>query len=155
MKFTASLAVLSTAFVSAVLAQTGSFEDFSQCASYPTQMALSYFKLSPFPMCINKTYTLTATGYASEPIVNGATLAVTGRYLGRLVYTDKKTFEELLAPSGQSIPIPAGPVTLDLSLLLKPNRPPNVLFHFQFVATNGDGALLFCQAAGLSATNCP
>ncbi|KAG0373838.1 hypothetical protein BGX24_011177 [Mortierella sp. AD032] len=106
-------------------------------------------------MCINKTYTLTAIGNALKPINVGAKLAVTGRFLGRLVYTDNKSLEEVLAPSGQSLPIPAGPVALNLTLLLKPNRPPNMSIAFQFYASNGDGGNLFCQSASLSAVICP
>ncbi|KAK3824292.1 MAG: hypothetical protein J3R72DRAFT_17596 [Linnemannia gamsii] len=155
MKFTASLAVLATAIVSAVSAQTGSFASFSTCATYPTRLTLNSFTLSPFPMCINKTYTLTAIGNVLDPIIGGAKLAITGRYLGRLVYTDNKSLEEVLAPSGQTLPIPAGPVALNLTILLKPNRPPNIVFAFQFYATNGDGGVLFCQSASLNGVVCP
>ncbi|KAF9120719.1 hypothetical protein BGW39_011139 [Mortierella sp. 14UC] len=152
MKIAASIAVLATAVLSFVSAQTGPV-DLANCATGPTQLTATSFSITPVPMCITKPYCITATGTLSTEIKNvdeyNATFAVTGRYLGRLIYTDNKNLCDLLAESGQPCPIPAGPVTLKICNNLKQNLPPNIGYAFQFNSVNTDGGVIFCGSGEL------
>ncbi|KAF9122432.1 hypothetical protein BGW39_009735 [Mortierella sp. 14UC] len=146
MKFIAALVALVA--VSAVNAQSPSF---TNCATTPTQMTVSGFSVAPYPLCINKNVCATVSGVLSTPIVAGAKLAITGRYLGRLVYTDNQDLCTVLG----GCPVPVTTTTVTACVLVKPNAPPNVGVSLQIVATNGDGGLLFCQSAVVTAVTCP
>ncbi|KAF9132450.1 hypothetical protein BG015_003704 [Linnemannia schmuckeri] len=168
MKFTTALAVLATAVISAVSAQTGTYTDLSNCPNAgPTGYAATNVTISPSPLCISKPFCLTATGILSTPITEGAEYVITGRWLGRVLYTDVHDLCSLLAANGQSCDVPAGPFNLKLCVDLKPHYPNGWVFDFQFHANNGDGNLLFCQSTpnypnienpqlvGLKGINCP
>ncbi|OAQ22937.1 hypothetical protein K457DRAFT_25588 [Linnemannia elongata AG-77] len=154
MKLIATTAALATAaaIVSAELPHPG---NFSSCASGPTQLALDSFTLSPSPMCIGKEFCYTATGTLNTAIVEGGTLSIMGRFLGRLIYTDNADLCDALAAGGhKDCAIPAGPVTLKMCRILRPNFPPNWKTSFQVAAVSGDGGTLFCQAETNYAVQC-
>ncbi|KAF9907173.1 hypothetical protein EC991_011236 [Linnemannia zychae] len=142
MKFITTLAALATATICSVSAQ---YTDFANGATGPVQFTATNYAINPYPLCINKPFCLTATGTVSNDIVEGATYTVTGRYIGRLVYSDSHDLCPLLAASGTPCPIPAGAFNLNICVPVKPNLPPNISFHFQFAAVNGDGGSLFVQ----------
>ncbi|KAF8946802.1 hypothetical protein BGZ47_011388 [Haplosporangium gracile] len=142
MKFTAAFAALAVVALSSVSAQ---YTKLVNGTAYPTQYQTTGYSISPSPLCITKPFCLTATGTLSAPIVEGANYAITGRYLGRTIYTDKHDLCPLLASSGQACPIPAGPYNLNLCVNVKPNLPPKINYEYQFLATNGNGGTLFSQ----------
>ncbi|KAF9318549.1 hypothetical protein BGZ91_005142 [Linnemannia elongata] len=146
MKFNTAITALATAAaVASALPPPG---NFSICASGPTQLALTSFTLSPSPMCIGKEFCYTATGNLSTSIIDDATLSITGRWYGRLVYTDNANLCDALAAGGhKGCPISAGLVTLKICRKLKLNLPPNIGMVFQANAVNGDGISIFCQTA--------
>ncbi|KAG9068569.1 hypothetical protein KI688_010844 [Linnemannia hyalina] len=153
MKFIAALATLVLAAVAS--GQTTMPTPFD-CSTGPTQIAITSFNLVPYPLCINEMVCATGTGTLSTPVIEGATLAITGRYLGRLVYTDNHDLCELLASQGFQCPMPTTMTSITACVLVKPNAPPNIGVALQVVAVNGDGGVLFCQAAnGVIATTCP
>ncbi|KAF9104955.1 hypothetical protein BGX29_000929, partial [Mortierella sp. GBA35] len=84
MKFLAALAAL----VVAAVANAQTMPPVTNCATTPTQITITSFTLTPYPLCINQQVCATGTGTLSTPVVQGAKLAITGRYLGRIVYTD-------------------------------------------------------------------
>ncbi|KAG0274657.1 hypothetical protein BGZ95_009572 [Linnemannia exigua] len=96
----------------------------------------------------------TGTGSLSTPVIQGAKLAITGRYLGRLVYTDNQDLCALMSAQGHPCPIPTTMTAITACVLVKPNAPPNVGVALQVIATNGDGGVLFCQAATVTAKVC-
>ncbi|KAK5808531.1 hypothetical protein F5H01DRAFT_352274 [Linnemannia elongata] len=145
MKFIATIAALATAatVASVELPPPG---NFSSCDSYPKQLALTTFTLSPSPMCVGKQACYTATGTLNTGIVDGATLRISGRYLGRLFYNDNANLcDALIAGGHKNCTIPAGPVTLRICRNVRPNLVPNIRILFQVEAVNGDGGNLFCQ----------
>ncbi|KAF9271879.1 hypothetical protein BGZ88_005503 [Linnemannia elongata] len=154
MKFLTAITALATsAAVASAFPPPG---NFSNCASGPTQLALTNFTLSPSYLCIGKEFCYTATGTLNTGIINGATLSITGRYLGRLFYTDHDAnLCDALAVGGhKDCAIPAGPVTLKICRKLKPNMPPNIGTVFQANAVNGDGNIIFCQTASNYGVQC-
>ncbi|KAG0344626.1 hypothetical protein BG004_004298, partial [Podila humilis] len=95
------------------------------CVTYPTLQDVSAFVLTP-DWCLNKPITVTSTGPVSADIVKGATIGIQGRYLGRLVYADKKDLCEVLAAAGTPCPLSAaGLNSLSFDIGLKPNLAPN------------------------------
>ncbi|KAF9094824.1 hypothetical protein BGX23_001539 [Mortierella sp. AD031] len=160
MQFTSSfVAVAALAFtaLSAVSAQSGTYTKFTDCAPQSSELALSSLSLSPSPMCLGEDYCLTATGTLSAPIVKGATLGVWGKYLNRIVYTDKVDLCDVLAANGQNCPISADTTSLKICLKLKPTFWENVTTQFDFIATNADDKTIFCQRAldrGLEGATC-
>ncbi|KAF9923380.1 hypothetical protein FBU30_006562 [Linnemannia zychae] len=150
MKFIAAFAALLAA--SAVNAQS---PPFTSCATTPTQMTVTGFTLNPYPLCINKPVCATVTGSLNTPIIDGAKIAITGRYLGRLVYTDNQDLCPILAASGLPCPVATTATTVTACVLVKPSAPPNVGVSLQILATNGDGGVIFCQTATVTAVNCP
>ncbi|KAK3844093.1 MAG: hypothetical protein J3R72DRAFT_473367 [Linnemannia gamsii] len=152
MKFIAALVALFA--VSAVNAVS---PPFTSCATAPTQMTVTAFSVAPYPLCINQNVCATVAGTLSTPITAGAKLAITGRYLGRLVYTDNQDLCTVLggSPGGVTCPVPITTTTVTACVLVKPNAPPNVGVALTILATNGDGGLLFCQTATVTAINCP
>ncbi|KAF9095064.1 hypothetical protein BGX23_001143 [Mortierella sp. AD031] len=150
MKFIAALVALFA--VSAVNAQSPAF---TSCATTPTQMTVSSFAVAPYPLCINQSVCAQVGGTLSAPIVAGAKLAITGRYLGRIVYTDNHDLCTVLATTGLTCPVPTTVTAVNACVLVKPNAPPNIGVALQILATNGDGGILFCQTATVQAINCP
>ncbi|KAF8933399.1 hypothetical protein BGZ47_010882 [Haplosporangium gracile] len=149
MKFIAAFVALVAASV--VNAQSPAF---TNCAAAP-QMAVTGFTVSPYPLCINKQVCATVTGTSTTPIDGDATLAVTGRYLGRLVYTDNQDLCTVLGASGHPCPVPITTNQVTACILVKPNAPPNIGVALTITATNGDGGVIFCQTATVTAVTCP
>jgi hypothetical protein len=120
MKFIAAfVALVSASVVSAVS------PPFTNCAAAP-QMTVTGFSVDPYPLCINKPVCATVTGTSTTPIDGDATLAITGRYLGRLVYTDNQDLCAVLGASGHPCPVPVTTNQVTACVLVKPNAPPNV-----------------------------
>ncbi|KAF9905838.1 hypothetical protein EC991_001243 [Linnemannia zychae] len=129
---------------------------FTNCAMFtPTQLAIQYFSVTPYPLCINKDVTFSIMGTLSAPLDQGSYLTMEGRYLGRLVYTDTQSLCTLLIWSGRPCPVPITANFFDLSLLVKPNAPPNVAVELTVTARNAAQNLIFCQKATVTAVFCP
>ncbi|KAG0293200.1 hypothetical protein BGZ97_005393 [Linnemannia gamsii] len=147
MKFTTAVTILATAVISAVSAQDGVYTTFKDCSTgSPTDFTATSVSISPSPLCISKPFCLTASGTLTAPITQGASYVITGRWLGRVVYTETHDLCTLLAANGQNCDVPAGPFTLNLCVDVKANYPAGWVFDFQFHAINGNNELLFCQA---------
>ncbi|KAG0294444.1 hypothetical protein BGZ97_005087, partial [Linnemannia gamsii] len=146
MTFTATLIAITTVALSMVSAQTEPYRNLTNPFTTPTQYGTFSVTLSPSTPCINQAFCLNLTGCLSTPIIQGAKYSITGRWLGRLVYTDNSDLCEILAAVGTPCPIPAGTTNLTICRPLKPNTPPNMPIYWQFVATNGDGGLITAQA---------
>ncbi|KAF9902289.1 hypothetical protein EC991_005056 [Linnemannia zychae] len=162
MQFTSTLFTIACAVValSTATAQSiDSYTKFTDCAVNSSELSIQSLSLSPSPMCLGQDYCLAATGTLSEPIVKGARLGVWGKYLNRIVYTDKVDLCDVLAANGQSCPIAATTdvTSLKICLKLKPNFWEGVTTQFDFIATNADDKTIFCQRAldrGLQGANC-
>ncbi|KAF9129697.1 hypothetical protein BGW39_003887 [Mortierella sp. 14UC] len=154
MKFATAIAVLATFAVSSASAQ---FTNLTTSTSNPVKYDGANYAISPFPMCVGKPFCLTSTGTLLSPIVEGAKYSITGRYLGRLLYTDNHDLCSLLAASGTPCPVAAGAFNFNLCVPLKNNFPPNVGLMFQYLATNGNGDLLIGQktTSNMLAVVCP
>ncbi|OAQ27819.1 hypothetical protein K457DRAFT_20824 [Linnemannia elongata AG-77] len=128
MKFIATITALTTAAaVTSAEFQMPPPSNFSSCASGPTQLALTSFTVSPSPMCIGEESCYTASGTLNTGIIDGARLSVTGRWLGRLVYTNSANLCDVIAAGDhKGCPIPAGPVTLKICRKMMPGHPPPV-----------------------------
>ncbi|KAG0347594.1 hypothetical protein BC939DRAFT_440557 [Gamsiella multidivaricata] len=141
MRFTAIAALLLAAVASA------QSPPFSNCAPGATDMTVTSFSLSPDPPCVDQTYCSNVTGTLNTPIIDGAKLAITGRYGGRVIYTDNHDLCTLLAASGHPCPVSVTTTSLSLCVLLKPNSPLNYPMALTIQANNGNGNVLFCQVA--------
>ncbi|KAF9546550.1 hypothetical protein EC957_009627 [Mortierella hygrophila] len=148
MKFIAAVAAILVAAVA------NAQVPFTNCATGPTQIAIDNFSISPYPLCINQNVCAEGTGTLSTPVIEGATLSITGRYLGRLVYTDNHDLCALMATQGQPCPILTNVNSIKSCVNVKPSAPPNIAVALQVSAINGDGGTLFCQAATVTAKTC-
>ncbi|KAF9975555.1 hypothetical protein BGZ73_000767 [Actinomortierella ambigua] len=154
MKFFAALAALVVAGTAVVVGQT--MPTPYNCATGPTQISITSFTLSPYPLCIGQNVCATGTGTLSTPVIEGAKLNIIGKYLNRIVYTDSHNLCTLMAAQGIPCPIPTSLTSITSCVLVKPNAPANIPVVLTVTAYNGDGNMLFCQAAnGVIAKNCP
>ncbi|KAF9143882.1 hypothetical protein BGX30_014470 [Mortierella sp. GBA39] len=128
---------------------------FTNCATSSTQLDIETFGVAPYPLCVNKNICLTSTGTLTTPIIAGSTLVITGRYLGKLVYSDSHDFCTLLGAQGFPCPIPVTAHALTACVLVKPECPVNVALAMTFETTNGDNGKIYCQKGTMTATYCP
>ncbi|KAG0055945.1 hypothetical protein BGZ83_006870 [Gryganskiella cystojenkinii] len=149
MKFIAALAALCVAAVAQAQVP------FTNCASGATDITITAFSIAPYPLCVNQNVCATGTGTLSTPVVDGATLSIVGRYLNKIVYTDNQNLCTLMAAQGHPCPIPTTLTSITACVLVKPGAPVNIPVNLQVLATNGNGHTLFCQAATVTAQNCP
>ncbi|KAG9324917.1 hypothetical protein KVV02_008479 [Mortierella alpina] len=118
--------------------------NYTNCATSPTQFHMTSVTWSPSPACIGKNLCAVGTGTLDVPIIQGAKLSLSGKYLGRVVYTDNQDLCAVLAAQGTPCPVAAGAAVLKGCVKIKESAPPNVGCAFTTLATNGDGGLLFC-----------
>ncbi|KAG0218008.1 hypothetical protein BGX33_008869 [Mortierella sp. NVP41] len=97
---------------------------------------------------------MSGAGTLSTPVIQGAKLAVTGKYLGQVVFTDNQDFCTLLGNLRHPCPIPITANSLDACSLVKASFPVNIGVKMQFLATNGDAGVIFCQTATLVGNPC-
>ncbi|KAF8949191.1 hypothetical protein BGZ52_006049, partial [Haplosporangium bisporale] len=71
--------------------------------------------------CRGKHYTVIATGPVIQDIIAPAKLSISGKYLGRVIYSDNLDLCALLAAAGTPCPIAAGTAALTFDVLLKPS----------------------------------
>lgn len=97
--------------------------EYTNCATTPTQFQMTSANWSPSPACIGKELCAVGTGILDKPIVQGAKLALTGRYLNRLVYTDNHDLCAILAAQDTPCPVAAGAAVLKGCVKIKENAP--------------------------------
>ncbi|KAG9323324.1 hypothetical protein KVV02_004532 [Mortierella alpina] len=148
MKFFATIAAL-------VVAAVANAQTFTNCAAGPTDLTINAFSVSPYPLCIGQNVCATGTGSLSTPVIAPAKLAITGKYLGRIVYTDNHDLCALTGSQGYPCPIPVTMTSITVCVLVKPSAPANIPVQLTVLATNGNNHVLFCQAATVTAQNCP
>ncbi|KAF9190708.1 hypothetical protein BGZ50_009849 [Haplosporangium sp. Z 11] len=120
MKFFTAIAALVVAAVAS--AQTPS-PPFSNCATGATDMTVTGLTLNPYPLCVGKPVCATVTGTLSAPVTSPASLAITGKYLGRVVYTDNVDLCTVLAASGYPCPVATTVTSVTACVLVKANAP--------------------------------
>ncbi|KAG0365869.1 hypothetical protein BC939DRAFT_490711 [Gamsiella multidivaricata] len=150
MKFFAAIAAL----VVAAVANAQTQPTWSNCATGSTDLTITTFSVTPYPLCIGQNVCASGTGTLSTPVVAGAKLAITGRYGGRVVYTDNQDLCSLTGGQGHPCPIPITVTSITVCLLVKTTAPANVPVALTVLATNGNGNVLFCQAATVTAKVC-
>ncbi|KAF9961143.1 hypothetical protein BGZ72_004647 [Mortierella alpina] len=146
MKFITSIAALFVATVAK--AQV----DFANCATGPTDIVIDTFKIAPYPLCVGKEVCATGTGVLSTPVIAGAKLSISGKYLGRVVYTDNHDLCTLMAAQGHPCPIPTTLTSITACVPVKSTAPANIPVQLTVLATNGNNHVLFCQSATVTAT---
>ncbi|KAF9391060.1 hypothetical protein CPB97_007679, partial [Podila verticillata] len=109
-------------------------------------MTVTSFSVTPYPLCINKNMCITATGTLNTPVIAPTKLAILGKYLGRIVYTDNQDFCAILSSAGTPCPVPINLTSLTLCVLVKPSFPSDIPIQMTFQTVNGNGHILFCQA---------
>ncbi|KAF8937788.1 hypothetical protein EDD21DRAFT_383005 [Dissophora ornata] len=149
MKFFAAIAALVVATVANALSPA-----FTNCATGTTDMTVTGFTLSPYPLCIGAQVCATITGTLSAPVTSGGAISIQGKYLGRVVYTDSQDLCTVLAASGYTCPLPVTTTTVTACVLVKTTAPANVPVVLNIQATNGDGNVLFSECATVTATTC-
>ncbi|KAG0029327.1 hypothetical protein BGZ81_003908 [Podila clonocystis] len=150
MKFFAAIATL--AFTVLVKAQMPPVTD---CAPSGTaDLTITSFTLSPYPLCIGQNVCASGTGVLSTPVIAPAKLAISGKYLGRVVYTDNHDLCAITAAAGQPCPIPITVTSITACVLVKPSAPANINVQLTVQANNGNNHILFCQAATVIAQIC-
>ncbi|KAG0011534.1 hypothetical protein BGZ81_002120 [Podila clonocystis] len=155
MKFFSAIAAFAVvAITQAQVYKPPTYPLSESCASYPTQQNVTSFTMTPGDYCIGRPYTVTTTGPLHADVIEGATVTLFGRWLGRLVYTDNQDLCKLLAAAGTPCPIAKTATSLSFDLLAKKNIPPNVVFTYQFQVVNGDGGTIFCRATAIAGKNC-
>ncbi|KAG0234081.1 hypothetical protein BGW42_006947 [Actinomortierella wolfii] len=153
MKFCAIIATL----FAAVIASAQDVPSFIHCTGLGNvvpQLTIEQFIIAPYPLCIGQSVCTTGKGQLSTPVIEGAQLSITGKFLGRIVYTDNYDLCTLMAGQGHPCPIPTTLTSLTSCINVKPNAPAGINVKLEVMATNGDGNLLFCQEANVIAKNC-
>ncbi|KAG0347474.1 hypothetical protein BGZ54_004909, partial [Gamsiella multidivaricata] len=117
MRFTAIAALLLAAVASA------QSPIFSNYAIGFTEMTVASIVLAPYPLCVNKNVCITVIGTLSTSIVTGARLSISGKYGGRVVYTDNQDLCNLLYVQGHPCPVPITVTSLTVCVLVKPTAP--------------------------------
>ncbi|KAG0019914.1 hypothetical protein BGZ82_011747 [Podila clonocystis] len=124
------------------------------CAAGVTDQNVTAFTLTPSDYCIGKTYTVTTTGPLALDIILGAKFALTGRYLGRIIYVDNKDLCALLAAAGTPCPVAKTADALSFALTIKPSLPFNWPVQYTYLATNGNNHVIFCRATTIIGKKC-
>ncbi|KAF9278389.1 hypothetical protein BGZ68_008604 [Mortierella alpina] len=96
------------------------------CATGLTDIVISNFTLSPYPLCVGQNVCATGTGTLLTPVIAPAKLAITGKYLGRIVYTDNHDLCALMDSQGHPCPIPVTLTSITACIQVKPSAPANV-----------------------------
>ncbi|KFH73740.1 hypothetical protein MVEG_00954 [Podila verticillata NRRL 6337] len=128
---------------------------WSSCATAgTTDMTVSAFSVAPYPLCINQNVCATVTGTLLTDVIAPAKLAISGKFLGRVVYTDNQDLCAILDAAGHPCPLPMSTPSITACVLVKPSAPANVNVQLTVQATNGNNRILFCQAATVTASTC-
>ncbi|KAF9915287.1 hypothetical protein BX616_006500 [Lobosporangium transversale] len=93
-------------------------------------------------------------GRLRHPVTQGAKLNVVGKFLNRIVYTDAHDLCTLLAAQGHPCPVPVTLTSITACIKVKDSAPAGITVALQVSATNGNGHVLFCQAANAIAQKC-
>ncbi|KAG0337663.1 hypothetical protein BG004_007557 [Podila humilis] len=148
MKFTAVAALLLAAVA------TAQQPTWTNCATGPTDMTVSAFSVAPYPLCVNQNVCATVVGTLSTAVIAPAKLSISGKYLGRVVYTDNQDLCAILSAAGHPCPLPITTTTITACVLVKPTAPTGINVQLTVTATNGNNNVLFCQGATVTANNC-
>ncbi|KAI9234905.1 MAG: hypothetical protein BYD32DRAFT_453622 [Podila humilis] len=151
MKF---LAVITTVIATAAALDYPVFPFVWKSCATPgtTDQTVTNFTLKQ-SFCPGKNYTVIVTGPVTGDIVAPSKLWISGKFLGRVIYTDNHDFCALLAAAGTPCPLAAGTAALTFDVLLKPSWPTGVNAQFSYQVINGNNRILFCQAATTMADN--
>ncbi|KAF9914688.1 hypothetical protein BX616_007780 [Lobosporangium transversale] len=150
MKFISAVSALLLAAVASAQSP-----QFTNCATGATDMTVSSLVLNPYPLCVGKEVCATVTGSLSAPVTQGAKLNIVGKYLNRIVYTDAHDLCTVLAANGTPCPVATSVTSVKACILVKSTAPTGIPVVLQVSATNGNGHVLFCQQATVTAQNCP
>ncbi|KAF9182359.1 hypothetical protein BGZ51_002052 [Haplosporangium sp. Z 767] len=154
MKYFAAIA----AFACLAFTNAQTMPPFTNCAAAATDLTVNNFTMAPYPLCAGEEVCFTATGTLSAPIIisESATLSITGRYLGRVIYTDRdRDLCELMAGQGHPCPVPTTLTSITACVLVKVGIIRNIPIALTVQAINGSGNVLFCQSAsGVIAKDC-
>ncbi|KAF9301935.1 hypothetical protein BGZ74_006061, partial [Mortierella antarctica] len=104
-------------------------------------MTLTSFSVSPYPLCIGLDLCATAMGVLSTPIFAPSILAITGKCLGRTIYTDTQDFCTVV---GVSCPVPVTTTSITFCVLVKPSTPATFPFQSTYLVTSTNSVVL-CQ----------
>lgn len=115
---------------------------------------ISYLTFTPNPVCVGQPVCVTVTGNLLATIEDDssgalATLSITGKYLGRVVYSDTAELCTLI-----NCPVDTNTTTINACVTVTPNAPVDLPVILDIIATNGNGNLIFDLCAVLSASNC-
>ncbi|KAG0086678.1 hypothetical protein BGZ93_005995 [Podila epicladia] len=150
MKFFAAIATLAIAAIANAQGPT-----WTDCAPPGTaDLTISSFSVTPYPLCIGQNVCASGNGVLSVPVIAPAKLSISGKYLGRVVYTDNQDLCAITAAAGQPCPIPITVTSITACVLVKTSAPANINVQLTVQATNGNNHILFCQAATVVAQNC-
>jgi len=149
MKFFTALAALVVATVASATSPT-----FTNCATGSTDMTVTGFSLAPYPLCVGAQVCATVSGTLSAPITTGGLLTISGKYLGRVVYSDSEDLCTVLAGSGNPCPIAATTGSITACVTVKTTAPTNINVALTVTAINGDGNTIFSQCGTITAITC-
>ncbi|KAF9206863.1 hypothetical protein BGZ59_011470 [Podila verticillata] len=150
MKFFAAVATLLVAAVANAQGPT-----WTNCATPgTTDLVINSFSVTPYPLCINQNVCASGTGTLLTDVIAPAKLAISGKFLGRVVYTDNQDLCAISAAAGLPCPIDTTHTSITACVLVKPSAPANVNVQLTVQATNGNNRVLFCQSATVTASNC-
>lgn len=113
---------LFTAIATLFLATLVAAQSLTNCGTGPTGMTVSSASITPYPLCAGQQVCFTITGTLNEPITQGATFTILGKYLGRIVYTDTHDLCTLLAAQGYPCPVLIA-TSITICVLVRSNAP--------------------------------
>ncbi|KAF9209211.1 hypothetical protein BGZ59_010223 [Podila verticillata] len=156
MKLLPTIATLAVIAVTHARTLISPYPVSGDCASPgTTDQIVTDFNLTPSDYCIGKSYTVTTTGSLVNDVIAPAKITITGKFLGRIVYTDQQDLCALLAAAGTPCPVAKTANALSFALTVKPSLPGGIQFGYTYQAINGNNRILFCRTTNLTGKNCP
>ncbi|KAG0250576.1 hypothetical protein BG011_008245 [Mortierella polycephala] len=150
MKFFTAIAAL----VAVAVANAQTSPTFTDCSTGSTDMTVTGLTLTPYPLCAGGQVCAIVTGTLTSSVTSPAGLSITGKYLGRVVYTDAVDLCTVLGESGYPCPIDTTVTSVEACVDIKPTAPVGIPVSLTLLATNGNGNVLFCQVATVTAAAC-
>ncbi|KAF9172474.1 Phosphatidylglycerol/phosphatidylinositol transfer protein, partial [Mortierella sp. AD010] len=105
---------------------------------------------TPNPPKVGQDVCITLSGTLSAAVTQGATLAITGTFLGIKVYSASGDLCDGLAGSSTPCPIAAGAQTVTQCVSVPSNVPAGISITLKAVATAASGSEIFCISGPLT-----
>ncbi|KAF9380029.1 hypothetical protein CPB97_008612 [Podila verticillata] len=88
-----------------------------------TNLVTDSFSVTPYPLCVNQNVCASGTCILLTDVIAPVKLAISGKFLGRVVYTDNQDLCAITEAAGLPCPIPMNTTSITACALVKPSAP--------------------------------